>query len=389
MTVKTFDFETSTHNEGNPHDSRNFIVSAHISVDGGPSTCVFFDSPEFRGTLKGICEQCTLLIGCNLKFDFSHLVRNGIKVPAGVRVWDVMLAEYILSGQTNSFAGLDRLAEIYELPKKLSPIKEYWDQGISTENVPREIVEPYGNWDVDLTYQVYLKQLTDPRMTPELHRLILLSGLDLLVLTEMECNGIKYDSDASIAKAEELKTKLKEIEDELNGYSPKPINWDSGDQLSCFLYGGEYSEDVYAPVSKVYKSGPNKGAEYVRNEYQRTDTTKFTGYFTPLRGTETKKSTNERPLYQTSDEVLQQLKARTKVQRRIISLLRDRAKLEKLVGTYLVALPALIEGMNWAGTVHGQFNQVVARTGRLSSSKPNMQNAPPEVDQFFISRYAD
>ena len=160
------------------------------------------------------------------------------------------------------------------------------------------------------------------------------------------------------------------------------------DQLSCFLYGGSWNEDVFLPVTKIYKSGPKKGQEYVRNEFQHTLVHHQAGYFKPLKGTEVAKSTPEKRLYQTGDEVLQQLRANTKVQRRIIDLLRSRSKLEKLVGTYLLALPAMCDSYGWGDVVHGQFNQVVARTGRLSSSKPNMQNAPAQVDQFFVSRYA-
>ena len=45
--------------------------------------------------------------------------------------------------------------------------------------------------------------------------------------------------------------------------------------------------------------------------------------------------------------------------------------------------------MNWETNVlHGQLNQCVARTGRLSSSKPNLQNFDGEIKQLFGSRYA-
>jgi DNA polymerase I-like protein with 3'-5' exonuclease and polymerase domains len=226
-------------------------------------------------------------------------------------------------------------------------------------------------------------------MTPELHRLIILCGADLLGLVYMECAGFKYDSAASLRKAEDLKAQLKSMEDELLSYSEHPINFDSGDELSCFLFGGTIAEDVFKQVDKVYQSGPRKGEAYTRNEFVYTVTKTFNGHYKPLPRTEVKKSTNENKLYQTSDDVLLRLKARTKKQQRIIELLRARSKLEKLVGTYLTAIPALMETMHWGEYVHGQFNQVVARTGRLSSSKPNMQNASPEVDQFYVSRYAD
>src|SRR5437773_7064127 len=49
-------------------------------------------------------------------------------------------------------------------------------------------------------------------------------------------------------------------------------------------------------------------------------------------------------------------------------------ELDKLNSTYLVALPRLVDPAT--GRVHTTFNQVVATTGRLSSTNPNLQNIP-------------
>lgn len=301
-----------------------------------------------------------------------------------IRVWDTMLAEFILSGQTNSFASLNSLAELYGLPIKQELVAEYWAKGISTEDIPRDIVEEYGNWDVDLTYQVYLKQLQDPRMTPKLLKLILLDGADLLVLQKMEYHGLKYNKQKSLELARESNKRINEIEQELFKLGGiEELNFDSDDQLSAFLYGGSYSKDVFHPVTALLKSGPNKGAERTTNRFLRTDTFSFTGFFTPLKGTALKKE----GLYSTAGDVLKQLRAKTKLQRLIIGLLLERADLVKKSGTYFEGLPKLMEEMNWETYIHGQYNQVIARTGRLSSSKPNMQNNPPDADLLFESRY--
>jgi len=49
-------------------------------------------------------------------------------------------------------------------------------------------------------------------------------------------------------------------------------------------------------------------------------------------------------------------------------------QLSKLKGTYVDALPALIDPQT--GRLHTSFNQAGAATGRLSSSNPNLQNIP-------------
>ena len=295
-----------------------------------------------------------------------------------------MLAEFILSGQTNTFASLNSLAELYGLPAKHDEVADYWSKGISTEDIPPEIVETYGNWDVDLTYQVYLKQLEDPRMTDKIKKLILLDGLDLLVLQEMEYHGLKYNKERSLKLAEESNGRIEEIEQALLKYGGvEELNFDSDDQLSAYLYGGSISKDVYTPITSILKSGPNKGKERTINRFVRTDTISFDGFFTPLKGSALKKE----GIYSTAGDVLKQLKAKSKLQKVIIELLLERAELAKLSGTYYEGLPKRMEEMQWPEFIHGEYNQVVARTGRLSSSKPNMQNNPPEADQLFESRY--
>lgn len=382
--VLTLDLETSIYNTGNPFDTRNFIVSAHTKVNDDITKCNFHDAPDFKTNLRQSLERATLFVGVNCKFDLHWLRNEGLRLANGCRVWDCMVAEYVLSGQTSTFPGLNELAKRYDLGQKADSVAEYWAKGISTEFVPRDLVRDYGNVDVDLTHSVYHKQLADARMTDQLHRLILLMGLDLLVLQDMEWNGFLYDSAGSLARADTLTIEIDQIKNELNQLSDTPINFASGDQLSCFLYGGVFTEDVYKPVDKVYQSGPKKGECYIRNEYQGTIEHKLPGFFKPLRGTALKKE----GMFSTAEDTLLQLKATTKEQRRIVYLLNRMGALDKLVGTYLSALPNRIEEMHWKDNyVHGNFNQVVARTGRLSSSAPNMQNAPEEVDEFFISRY--
>jgi DNA polymerase-1 len=92
-------------------------------------------------------------------------------------------------------------------------------------------------------------------------------------------------------------------------------------------------------------------------------------------------------IYQTGEDVLKQLRKPTKQHKRIIELLLKRAELAKLMDTYYGKIPAMLETMEWGDYLHGQYNQCVAATGRLSSSAPNMQNFSGDVDALLVSRY--
>lgn len=377
------DVETSIYNTGNPFDERNICVSIHLKVNDSQSFCKFYDEPDFITPLRAELSKCDILVGHNIKFDIHWFCNLGIRVRVP-NVWDTMVAEFILSGQTVKFASLDSLAEKYGLQKKLDKVKEYWEAGISTENVPRELVQEYGNYDVDLEYQVYLCQLSDPRMTDKIKKLILLAGRDLLILQEMEYKGLKYNKEKSLALANESKVMIDLLEKELLEYANiTELNFNSDDQLSAYLYGGQFTKETFTPTTSIIKTGPNKGKERTINRKTGEVTTTLGGFFNPLDGTALKKE----GLYSSAADVLKQLKAPTKVQKKIIAALLKRAELAKLVETYYLGLPARMDEMNWTDTIHGEYNQVVARTGRLSSSKPNMQNTPPEADALFESRY--
>ena len=386
--VTIFDVETTRFPSGNPSTEGTFLVSWAIRWGVEVTKTGYYQDADFLQRLREIICTATMVVGINLKFDISWLTKHEIKLPHGCRVWDCQIAEYVLSGQTNSFASMDELCALYGIKGKEGGLEEYWDKGINTQDIPRDVVLQYNSDDITRTELIFEAQRKDKRMSPELYKLILLMGADLLILEQMESNGLKYDIKRSLEEAEKCRIELKEIENQLNIYAgTTEINWDSGDHLSCFIYGGGFNIDYYVPVESVYKSGGRKGEAYVSNKFKETKRYEFAGYFRPLENTEVKKSTPEQRLYQVGEPVLLQLVKRTKVQKHIIELLLKRSELEKLVGTYFEKIPKMLEEKKWGDIVHGTYNQVVARTGRLSSSTPNMQNNPEVVDRMFITRF--
>lgn len=389
--VVTFDFEANTTNKGNPFTASGKSIIYAVKADDGEVKSSYFTDIDYVQLLREHIGKATLLVGFNIKYDLHWARRHGVQVPHGVRVWDCQIAEFILRGQQGAYPSLNEALTRFDLGQKDDKVGEYWRLGVDTEFIPVDELRFYNNLDVELTYKLYLKQLEV--MSAKQIRLCTIQGLDLLVLAEMEWNGVKFNIDLCKEKAHETELALAEIAAQLCAFEPSPLfNWDSGYHLSALLYGGAFSLDIPERTEElVYKSGKRVGETYTKT-YWKTQVFRYERLFTPGNRTQTKLISKvgdeEHPIYATGADVLKQLRKPTKRHRVLIELLLKRAELAKLLDTYYGAMPALLEKMEWGDLLHGQYNQVVAATGRLSSSNPNMQNFSGDVDLLLVSRYA-
>lgn len=388
-----FDVETTTHNKGHPFDPRNFLVS--YAYTSGPD--IFFKYHTDADFISGIqiaMESATHIVGHNIKFDLHWLRRHGITPNANCRIWDTQLAEFIYTGQEHSYASLNDTCATYDLPTKTDLVKEFWDSGVSTEDIPLPILREYNCWDVQLTkmlFNVQHRMLSDKQK-----RLVWLEGEDLKTLQEAEWHGVKFDTPKSDEVLVQNTTAIDDIERRLSVYLPDGIpegtyNFDSGDHLSALLYGGEITFDWTTDTPATYQSGEKVGQAYTKRKWHKT-TVLFKQRFRPLENSEVRK-TKENPdakvrFYQTAAPTLQQLRTRSKEDRLLLQLLAERSAKIK-VKEMIISIKNKMQEKNWENDlIHGQFNQNVVITGRLSSSAPNMQNTPLEVDALLVSRYA-
>lgn len=370
----TVDVETTTKNKGNPFTLDNKLVSTHLKLYNYRTLAYFEPHPDVLKALK----TTDLAIGFNIKFDLHWLRKVYDVVPE--RVWDCQLAEFILGNQLHPYPSLNETALSYGLGTKVDKVKELWDQGIDTDAIDKDLLTEYGNHDVDLTYAVFLKQLERFKEKPQQFLLFRLHCNDLLVLQEMEWNGVIYDCEASIQHANSILEKVKDIENFLyQMVDGIPINFNSNDHKSVLLYGGTITNEYRLPIG-VYKTGAKVGQQRFKVHQQIFTLPRLVE---PLKGSELAKE----GMWSTDEPTLLSLKA-NKTTKIIIDKLLERAGLVKLISTYLTGIPKLIDKMEWPiNTIHCNLNQCVAITGRLSSTKPNMQNQPYEVKQFCVSRY--
>lgn len=379
------DVETTIHNKGNPFDETNKLCLVGCSSDAGVSLFdIEFTSSSYGdelSNLQSVVNDCETLVGFNIKFDLHWIRRYGIHF-SNKRVWDCQLVHFILTGQQHSYPSLNQVAAHYNLGTKLDVVStEYWKNGIDTPDIPKDILEEYLIGDLELTRAVYEKQLAEvEQLPPQLRRLISLHNQDLLVLQEMEFNGLLFDEERSNELARDLEEQLDRVDGILYEYhNLDSFNPNSTEHLSSLLYGGDIKVRRKEAVG-YFKTGARAGQ--VKEKWV-DDVVKFERMVRPLPRSELAKE----GYYSTDEQTLRNLKG-SKRAKELIELLLHRAVLEKRLTTYYRGLVELRKDMCWEhGKLHGQLNQCVARTGRLSSSKPNLQNFDGQIKELFRSRY--
>lgn len=282
----------------------------------------------------------TLKIGQNIKYDILILGNYGIQVEGPL--FDTMIAHYLIQPELHH--NMDYLAEIYLGYKTIHIEELIGEKGRNQKNMadlrPADIYE-YAAEDADITLQLksVLERELEKDGTTALFRDVEMPLVS--VLAYMERNGAMIDPKA-LAETSTLFTARmqileKQIYDEAGG---TPFNILSPKQVGDILF------DRMKIVDKPKKT---KTGQYV-----------------------------------TSEDVLESLRAEHK----IVDLILQYRGLKKLLGTYVDALPQLVNPKT--GKIHTSFNQTVTATGRLSSSNPNLQNIPvrdedgKEVRKAFI-----
>jgi DNA polymerase I-like protein with 3'-5' exonuclease and polymerase domains len=374
------DVETTTSNSGNPFDTTNLLVQVGIKTVNKFSNTYYKQAiVDNLDKIQEAIDKATFLVLFNAKFDLHWLRHLGINFKHK-RIWDTQIGEFILNNQKTPFVSLNDTLLKYGFEPKIDVVKEeYWDKGIDTLDIPEDILTRYLIRDLTATEEVFLKQWEQFKDSKKFN-LFKLHCEDLLVLEEMEWNGIVFNTEKALQKAQEIEDELKQIQEQISEWHKNvPLNLNSNDHLSCLLYGGVVVEDCRIPVGE-YKSGTKIGQtryKILKKEYE------LPRIINPLQGTECKKD----GYWKVNEEVLKSLKPNKKG-KELLSLINQFGKLDKLRGTYLIGWSKLINEMHWPhNMIHGTLNQTTVITGRLSSNKPNLQNADPTTKIFCETRF--
>ena len=275
---------------------------------------------------KPVYENPEILkVGQNLKYDLEVLRNYGIELKGPM--WDTMIAHYLIQPELHH--NMDYMAEIYLNYQTIHIDELIGPKGKnqkSMRSLPPSQVYEYASEDADITLR--LKNKLEPELIKaECSDLFYNIEMPLMpVLAEMEMNGVCLDTESLGETSKQFTNRMNEIEARIYELAGENFNIASPKQVGEILF------DKLKIVEKAKKT---KTGQYV-----------------------------------TSEEVLQQLRNKHEI---VADILEHRG-LKKLIGTYIDALPKLINPKT--GHIHTSFNQTITATGRLSSSDPNLQNIP-------------
>ena len=262
-------------------------------------------------------------LGFNQKADYLALRSHGIELRGAD--WDLLVAAYLLNSGVRS-PSLEALASDV-LHRSIEGREALFGSGKAATTCDQvDTMRAAAFFGERMRVMLELS----PRLESELERLgnaELFRDLEMPlvpVLAEMELAGVSIDLPYLQQVSRELYDQLQRLDQEIADVANGPINVNSPQQLARFLF-----EDLDLPGGRKTKSG-----------------------------------------YSTDATVLEGLRD----QHPVIPKILEFRQLSKLKGTYVDALPLLVDEKTHR--VHTSFNQTVAATGRLSSSDPNLQNIP-------------
>jgi DNA polymerase-1 len=301
-------------------------------------------SEALRPTLIAALAVPAEKIGHNLKFDLSILHHHGI--PVAGPFFDTLLADSLIAPDRRH--SMDYLSEILlgyttiKLADISKPIadtasapsldlfahaeKSNATKTLDMRSIPLAVLAEYAAEDADVTYQLAEKMrplLTESGQETILHHI---EGPLLPILVDMEMEGIAIDPAALRVIGSELQIQIDDLVRSIHLHADRSFNIASPKQLGEILF----DQLGLAEKAKKTKTGQ----------------------------------------YKTDEQTLATLEGKHPIITDILSW-REATKLKS---TYLDALPTHIVAKT--GRVHTHFHQLIAATGRLASSDPNLQNIP-------------
>ena len=316
-------------------DLTGLSVVCRTGADTGVTAELFFDKyqGDWNALLNALFAADVRKVSHNVKDLTRTLLENGLRAEGFV--FDTALAAYLLDATAGSY-DLARLFVAYfneELPKALYLEPDAFSL-LGDAAAAEASFDSYAA-AVDALYGALAERLAERGQMDLLHEI----EMPLCaVLAEMETAGCRVDAKALGAFGDLLARRSAELEQQIYAMAGEEFNINSPKQLGEILFG-----KLGLPHGKKTQRGWSTDAE-------------------------TLESLREYPLVE--------------------DVLQYRAY-QKLNSTYV---EGLLKVIGEDGRIHSTFNQTEARTGRLSSDNPNLQNIPirtelgSQLRAYFIAK---
>ena len=267
--ILTLDLECDNRNYYGRFSSQfhpdNYIVAMGYSYNGGTVQWKYYNSKE--EVPKQALPDLTgvkLIIGHNIKYDLLWLWDDPelqAFLKRGGEIYDTQYAEYLLGGMTPEVQmnNLSDTAAKYGGGDKLDAVKEMWNEGVLTSDIPKDLLleylvgsRDYGvtsttpvHGDIMNTWLAFAGQMKEiPKMHPNFLNMLRARHDGLLGLMEMEYNGIYCDKAVGVNQREDVKQRVEQELAELNSHLPAGLpeefkfNWGSPNHKSALFFGG-------------------------------------------------------------------------------------------------------------------------------------------------------
>lgn len=321
--------------------------------------------------LRHVNDNDTItLVGHNIGFDLKHVGSDAIKLlhKSNVKLWDTMVAEYILNGQNGELPlTLEATCQRNGIDFKKDPeIAELFNSGKGADHADPAKLREYLSGDIETLLPLMVKQLERAQKQNQV-KIIEMRQRALKALIVAEDHGMAFDKDVIIKAMPDMIYQLEKLKKALTHAVPgTPVVLDltSPVQFGKFLYGGVHTV-TYREPDGLYKNGK------VRWRNKDKDFIVPSALPRGVSGS-------------TDEEALLSLAPKYPIVKADIDMVLQYRELSKEVTTYCKNLLNL----EINGRIYGNINTTVTATGRLSSSKPNLQNIKNgRLKAAFVSRY--
>ena len=318
--------------EGEPGNIFSSVRKVTVAVPTGGKDAVLVAEGDAVQLRKILEDKNVGKYGYDLKYQYNILKYNGISLEG--RVHDIELMHYLINPEKSH--KIDILAKTY---------LDY-TMGTMAESKPQEVslslFDPQPQEEIQTSRQeeAAVTALLGDRIMAELKEQNLedlyfkMEEPLLSVLGRMECEGVKVDMVQLRRYASSLTVEMNQIQDRIREMAGEPnLNILSPKQIGVLLFD---------KLKLDPKIKPKNGVRYT---------------------------------YPTDEDTLTALADRSP----IINEILEYRGIRKLISTYIDPFPTYINPVT--GKIHTTFNQALTATGRLSSSKPNLQNIPIRTER--------